>query len=135
MRNRLIIGIVATGLGLGIGCGSGGGSGYGGGYGGGGGGPAPCSASTATATNAASMSGYSFAPSCIKINAGQAVTWTNSGSLQHTVTSDGGDPAAFDSGTLNPGQTFSYTFTMTGTYNYHCAFHVSMGMTGTVIVQ
>ncbi len=126
MRNRMIIGLVALGVGLSVGCGGGGG---------GGGGGTSCTAASATATTAVSAMDYSFNPSCVKVNAGQAIIWTNIGAAPHTVTSDAGAPASFDSGTLNPGGTFSHTFTMTGTYNYHCAFHVSMGMTGTVIVQ
>jgi plastocyanin len=33
----------------------------------------------------------------------------------------------FDSGTLNAGGTFSYTFTAEGTYEYHCNFHPMTG--------
>jgi plastocyanin len=31
------------------------------------------------------------------------------------------------------GETFSYTFTIPGTYNYMCTFH--QGMNGSVVVQ
>ena len=33
----------------------------------------------------------------------------------------------FDSGTLNPGQTFSHTFTVVGTFDYACRFHPMQG--------
>ncbi|MGH8584458.1 MAG: galactose oxidase-like domain-containing protein [Gammaproteobacteria bacterium] len=36
--------------------------------------------------------------------------------------------AAFDSGTLSPGATFSHTFTAEGTYNYQCRFHPMSGV-------
>jgi plastocyanin len=36
--------------------------------------------------------------------------------------------AAFDSGTLNKGATFSHTFTAEGTYNYQCRFHPMSGI-------
>ncbi len=39
--------------------------------------------------------------------------------------------SVFDSGTLNPGDTFSYQFTQAGTYQYLCRFHP---MSGTVHV-
>ncbi|MCL4558047.1 MAG: plastocyanin/azurin family copper-binding protein [Deltaproteobacteria bacterium] len=98
-----------------------------------------CTVTTATATTSvtASDSNYTFAftPSCIKISSGQTVTWTNAGSMNHTVTSDSGAPVTFDSGSLSPGQTFSHTFSSPGTIGYHCTYHVSYGMKGTVIVQ
>src|SRR5262245_50203002 len=40
----------------------------------------------------------------------------------------------FNSGTLNGPATFDHAFTTAGTFNYHCNFHRSMGMTGTVSV-
>jgi hypothetical protein len=69
------------------------------------------------------------------------VTWTNTGSVQHTVTDDpskavnaadaappSGAPA-WDSGPVNGDQTFSHTFTTPGTYKYFCIPHES-GETG-----
>lgn len=94
-----------------------------------------CTSSTATATTDVSAADFRFAPACIKVTSGQTVTWTNDGGNQHTVTSDSGAPAAFDSGTLNVGQKFAHAFPAAGTYHYHCNFHASMGMVGTVIVQ
>jgi plastocyanin len=46
----------------------------------------------------------------------------------------GGGGTAFDSGTLNPPATYVRTFPTAGMVGYHCRFHVSMGMTGTVTV-
>ena len=43
-------------------------------------------------------------------------------------------PAGFDSGTLNAGASFSRTFSTAATIGYHCTFHRSMGMTGTITV-
>jgi len=39
------------------------------------------------------------------------------------------------SGTLNNGQSFSFTFTQKGTFPYFCTFHSAMGMVGTVTVN
>jgi LPXTG-motif cell wall-anchored protein len=72
---------------------------------------------------------FRFVPSTITISAGETVTWTNNGQSPHTVT--GG---SFDSGNLNPGQTYSHTFSSAGTFPYHCQYHQSQGMVGTVIV-
>jgi hypothetical protein len=57
------------------------------------------------------------------------VTWTNTGQRTHTVSADDG---SFDSGRLDPGETFSHTFTEPGTFSYHCGFHPEM--LGTITV-
>jgi len=72
---------------------------------------------------------FKFVPKTITISAGTTVTWSNNGQSAHTVTG-----ATFNSGNLNPGQSFSHTFTAAGTYAYHCQYHVQLGMVGTVIV-
>ena len=89
-----------------------------------------------------------FLPKNIQIKAGQTVTWTNSSERElHTVTADpalatnakdvklpkGAKP--FDSGYLNPGQTYKHTFTTPGTYQYVCTLHEVQGMIGTVVVK
>lgn len=91
--------------------------------------------SGATMTTSVSAQNFYFVPSCITVTAGQTVTWTNDSTIVHTVTSDPGDPMGFNSGNLTGGSHYSFSFTVTGTYGYHCTFHQSMGMIGTVIVQ
>ena len=71
-----------------------------------------------------------YLPGTVTIAAGTTLTWLNSDTQVHTVTSDTG---LFDSGDLQPGQRFSYTFTEAGTYGYFCTPHP--WMTGTVIVE
>ncbi len=73
---------------------------------------------------------FAFSPATITVKAGTTVRWTQKDSTTHTVTSDNG---VFDSKNLAQGQTFTYTFSTPGTYNYHCSIHSYM--TGTVIVQ
>src|SRR5215207_630407 len=75
---------------------------------------------------------FAFDPPNIVVAPGTTVTWVNNDRAPHTVTAT--DPAgAFDSRTLRPGQSFSFTFTQPGTsYAYYCAIHPSM--TGTVTV-
>ncbi|MFH8384837.1 cupredoxin family copper-binding protein [Kitasatospora sp. NPDC018058] len=77
------------------------------------------------------IANYAFAPSTLTVSAGTTVTWTNSDSDTHTVTSSGSGP--LDSGTLNHGASYSYTFTTPGTYAYICSIHPFMH--GTVVVQ
>ena len=76
------------------------------------------------------IQGYAFSPSSITINVGDTIVWTNYDSASHTVTSNDG---TFDSGSISNGNTFSFTFTSAGTFNYYCAPHPSM--TGSVTVQ
>ena len=63
------------------------------------------------------------------MSVGDTVTWTNNGEHPHTVTADTG---AFASQRLDPGASFSFTFTTAGTFAYHCEFHSDM--TGQVAV-
>ena len=57
------------------------------------------------------------------------VTWVNQDTVAQTVTSTTG---LFDSSTLNPGQSFSFTFPDAGTFNYFSQLYPSM--TGTIQV-
>ncbi len=78
---------------------------------------------------------FSFTPSNIAINVGDTVTWQNNAtSTQHTATSVSAPPGgAFDSGIIAPGGgTYALTFSVAGSYSYHCSIHVSM--TGTITV-
>jgi len=74
---------------------------------------------------------YAFSPTSVNITAGSAVTWTNTGQAQHTVTSDTG--AFTGSAALAPGSKFMVTFSTPGTFAYHCSIHPTMH--GTVVVQ
>jgi hypothetical protein len=62
------------------------------------------------------------------------VTWTNDGAVDHTSTDDA-PLSLWDSSTVTPGNSFSFTFFGGGKYPYHCTFHVSLGMTGTISVK
>ncbi|TMK85704.1 MAG: hypothetical protein E6G44_06190 [Actinobacteria bacterium] len=85
------------------------------------------------ATRGVSQVDFSFSPSTITIAVGDTVVWTNkAATTPHTTTSNTG---LWDSGTMNPGASFSHTFNSTGTFPYHCTFHQNLGMVGTVIVQ
>ena len=65
----------------------------------------------------------SYQPAQLTVVAGQTVTWRNSGLGPHTVTADAGQ---FNSGTLQAGATFSYTFSTPGTFAYSCTIHPTM---------
>jgi plastocyanin len=71
-----------------------------------------------------------YIPGNFTTNVGKTVTWANKDTTTHTVTSMTG---LFDSGILNPGQTFSHTFTQAGVYTYYCTLH--SWMKGNVTVK
>jgi len=47
------------------------------------------------------------------------VTWTNNDAVAHTVTSDSG--GELNSGVLQPGDSYTYTFNSAGNFYYHCS--------------
>jgi len=69
----------------------------------------------------------SFSSAELTVPVGSTVVWTHNGSLPHTVTADDG---SFDSGTLQNGEAFEFTFTQAGTFLYHCEFHGGSGGQG-----
>jgi plastocyanin len=79
--------------------------------------------STAATDTNVSIVFRAYQPSQLTVLSGQTVTWRNSGFGPHTVTSDAGQ---FDSGPLQAGVTFSYTFSAPGTYLYSCTIHPTM---------
>jgi plastocyanin len=74
-----------------------------------------------------------FNPKDITVKAGTTITWTNSDSIAHTVTKEGGPGADFDSGDVDGGATFEQTFDTPGTIDYVCTIHP--GQSGTVTVK
>jgi nitrite reductase (NO-forming) len=73
-----------------------------------------------------------FSPPTITVVIGvnSTVIWTNDDSAEHTVAATNN---IFKSGIIEPGQSFTYTFTIPGTYSYYCTIHP--WMKGTVIVK
>lgn len=88
-------------------------------------------APAAAATHHVTIASYAYAPNPLSIIAGDAVTWTNTDSVRHDITVTNG-PAAFQSPLLSKGQSWSYTFTVAGTYSYICSVHPDMKATVTV---
>jgi LPXTG-motif cell wall-anchored protein len=70
-----------------------------------------------------SIQDFFFDPGQITVAPGTTVTWVNEGQAPHTTTADDG---TWDSGTLQPGEDFSFTFDQSGTYTYHCSIHPDM---------
>ena len=76
-----------------------------------------------------------FEPDTVTAVVGNTVTWTNTDTAAHTVTSgkDVTSDGIFDSSLLPAGKTFSFKFESAGEYPYYCAVHP--WMTGKVIVE
>jgi plastocyanin len=99
-------------------------------------------APAAVGDSSVKIANFSFSPGTVSIHRGERVTWSWSGSdKNHTVTSDPGQAESFEShpGVATPlvmdgppGETFSHTFTHTGTFSYFCRVHTFM--TGKVSV-
>ncbi len=66
-----------------------------------------------------------YIPSLVEINAGESVTWQNQDVAFHSVTSGTYEnpDGLFDSGHLDPYQSFTLTFDNTGEYDYFCTLH------------
>jgi amicyanin len=84
----------------------------------------------APAAVAVKIDNFKFGPEDLTVAVGTTVTWTNRDDIPHTVVSTTG---AFKSKVLDTDETFSFTFTKAGTYDYFCSVHPKM--TGKVIVQ
>lgn len=84
---------------------------------------------TATGAFAIEIKNFSFNPKDLTVPAGTTVTWTNLDQVAHTATADKGE---FNSGNLNPGESFSFKFETAGTYVYNCSYHPTMQGTITV---
>lgn len=74
------------------------------------------------------VTGYS--PPVVVIRQGSSVTWKNTDTLAHTVTSYLGGPP--DSGLMPPGLAFTATFGQPGASAYRCVLHPWMN--GVVLV-
>jgi plastocyanin len=83
------------------------------------------------ATNFVSIKDSTFIPDRLAIYPGDTVTWTQDDTAEHSVTSQ---ERIFNSGTLPPGETFSFTFNDKGEFPYYCVFHGAGSMSGIINV-
>jgi plastocyanin len=68
---------------------------------------------------------FEYEPATLNIKKGTTVRWENEDDAPHTVTSTGGT-LVLNSGVLDEDETYSYTFTNTGSYHYFCTIHPEM---------
>lgn len=69
-----------------------------------------------------------FRPRTVTIERGTRVRWVNTGNRDHTTTGRG-----WNSGSLDPGDTFRRRFNRRGTFAYRCTIHATMR--GTIVVE
>jgi len=98
-------------------------------------------AQNATNSTTVMIENFAYNPADITVPVGTTVTWTNEDNVGHTVTE--GNPNSpkpanlrvFDSSgealtgkvaLIGPGQSWNYTFTTPGTYEYYCIVHPYM---------
>lgn len=85
---------------------------------------------TETGAVAIVIKDFAFTPASIEVPAGTVITFNNQDSTAHTATAQDG---SFNSGNLNPGESYSITLDKPGTYVYNCSYHPNM--TGTIVVK
>jgi plastocyanin len=73
--------------------------------------------------NAMNLGDQAFGQNPLTVNQGTTVTWVNNDSVPHTATSTDG---IWDSNTIPPGGSFSYTFSTAGSFLYFCEIHPNM---------
>jgi plastocyanin len=76
------------------------------------------------ATDRIAISNFAYGPTTATVKVGTTVTWTNQDTDPHTVTSQNGGPLA--SPTLQKGDTYRFTFTAPGRFEYLCTIHPFM---------
>ncbi len=85
---------------------------------------------TATGALSVEIKNFAFNSKELEVPVGSTVTWTNLDSVAHTATADEG---AFNSGNLNPGESYSIDLKTAGSFTYNCSYHPNMQ--GTIVVK
>ena len=73
---------------------------------------------------------FSFSPAELHVTAGTTVKWTNHDDIPHNIVSS---EQKFKSKPLDTDDSYSFTFTAHGTYQYFCGLHPKM--VGKVVVE
>jgi plastocyanin len=85
----------------------------------------------AAAAAAVGIDNFTFNPQTVTVKAGTTVTWTNKDDIPHGIAVT--NNAFKRSQALDTDDSFSFTFTTPGTYQYFCYIHPHM--TGTIVVE
>jgi len=88
------------------------------------------STASAAETHPIPIAQYAYVPASMTVRVGDVVTWTNQDQASHDVA--GG---TFRSPMLAQGQSWSFTFTQPGTFDYICSVHPDMRARIVVLAQ
>ncbi|VVB86978.1 Plastocyanin [uncultured archaeon] len=66
------------------------------------------------------ISSMGFHPATLQVKSGTTVRWVNYDVIMHSVVAN---DQSFSSAVLNTGDSFNYTFSKTGTFEYVCGIH------------
>jgi plastocyanin len=83
------------------------------------------------AAAAVSIDNFTFTPPTLTVKAGTTVTWTNKDDIPHGIAAT--DNKFKRSQALDTDNSYAFTFTTPGTYQYFCYIHPHM--TGTIVVE
>jgi plastocyanin len=82
------------------------------------------------ATDVVTIDNFTFSPKPLTVAVGTTVKWVNHDDIPHTVVEKN---TTFRSKALDTDDSYSYTFTSAGTFDYFCGLHPHM--VGQVIVK
>jgi plastocyanin len=88
-------------------------------------------AQNAAPAGAVSIDNFTFTPASLTVKAGTTVTWSNKDDIPHGIASS--NNAFKKSKALDTDDSYSFTFTTPGTYQYFCYIHPHM--VGTIVVE
>jgi plastocyanin len=88
--------------------------------------------------------GYYFDPIGLHVNPGDTVKWVSKSGAHSATSYSKGNPQVnntlipkgakgWNSDVLQPGQSYTHTFTTKGTYDYYCIPHKSLGMVARIV--
>jgi plastocyanin len=78
-----------------------------------------------------SIDNFTFTPPTLTVKAGSTITWVNKDDIPHAIASS--NNAFAKSKALDTDDSFSFTFTTPGTYQYFCYLHPRM--VGSIVVE
>jgi len=82
-----------------------------------------CVAAALPGINRATIDNFTFKPETLTVRLGTTLAWVNEDDIPHSIVEASGK---FHSAALDTGDTFSFTFDKTGTFEYFCGLHPFM---------
>lgn len=76
--------------------------------------------------NQIEINNFEFSPAKMVVKKGTKVTWKNNDSAKHNIAFDSGSLKGTEGELFGKGETYSYTFSEAGSFEYHCSPHPYM---------